>query len=171
MSGEMLPDDAIGRLGGSFKATMVAMRRLRGRDTHRAGELSYAQYGLLFGLADGSELSARELATAADLSPATVTQMLDSLEDAGFVARVRSERDKRVVLVSLTERGRTLIGERRSHFESRWRTALAEFSDDELLSAAAVLDRLRAMIDELAEYPESGERETATGSIGSARAD
>jgi DNA-binding MarR family transcriptional regulator len=155
MSGYMPANDALERLGGSFKAAMVAMRRLRGRDTHRTGELSYAQYGLLFGLSDRSELSARELATAADLSPATVTQMLDSLEEAGFVARVRSERDKRVVLVSLTERGRALITARRSHFESRWRTALAEFSDDELLTAAAVLDRLRAMLDELAADPEA----------------
>ena len=155
MSTDTLAPDALERLGVSFKAAMVAMRRLRGRDTHRAGELTYAQYGLLFGLAEHSELSASELATAADLSPATVTQMLDGLEEAGLVARTRSPRDKRVVLVSLTERGRALIAERRAHFESRWRRALADFSDGELLTAAAVLDRLRVMLDELAEYPEA----------------
>jgi DNA-binding MarR family transcriptional regulator len=153
MSGHAHSQDALEQVGRSFKAAMAAMRRLRGRETHRAGELSYASYGLLFGLADVSELSSRELATAAELSPATVTQMLDSLEKAGFVARARSERDKRVVLVSLTERGRALIAERREHFGARWRAALSDFSDEQLLTAAAVLDRLGAMLDELAEDP------------------
>ena len=155
MTGEPLAGNALEVLGRSFKAAMVAMRRLRGRETHRPGELSYAQYGVLFGLDGVSALSARELASAADLAPATVTQMLDSLEEDGFVARVRSEQDKRVVLVSLTARGEALVAQRRADVEARWRAALADFSDDQLLTAATVLDRLRTMLDEFAEHPET----------------
>jgi DNA-binding MarR family transcriptional regulator len=134
-------------LGRSFKGLMGAVRRLRGRDTHRPGELSFAQYSLLFGLADGGALSTRELAFAADISPATATQMLESLLADGLVERVRSETDKRVVLTSLTERGRALIADRRTTLELQWRQALAEFSDEELLTAAAVLDRMRSYIE------------------------
>jgi hypothetical protein len=61
------------QFGHSFKTAMAALRRLRGRETHRPGELSYAQYGLLFGLAAGGALSAGELALAADVSPASAT--------------------------------------------------------------------------------------------------
>ena len=151
MSATEARTDAVEQLGRSFKTAMAAVRRLRGRETHHPGELSYAQYGLLFGLADGgTELSARELACAADLSPATVTQMLDHLAATGLVARVRSELDKRVVLISLTGRGRALVTERRALFEPRWRAALAQFSDDELQTAAAVLVRLGALFDEYA---------------------
>ncbi len=132
----------------SFKSAMAAVRRLRGRETHRPGELSYAQYGLLFGLAHGGALAAHELADAADLSPATVAQMLEGLERAGLVQRVRSARDKRVVETSLTERGRTVVERRRKHFEPRWRAALDEFSTRDLLIAAAVLDRVRDMFDD-----------------------
>jgi DNA-binding MarR family transcriptional regulator len=53
---------------------MAAVRRLRGRETHRPGELTDAQYGLLFCLRDQSEMSVRDLACAADLSPASVTE-------------------------------------------------------------------------------------------------
>jgi DNA-binding MarR family transcriptional regulator len=134
--------ESLEQLGRSFKAAMAAVRRLRGRETHRPGELSFAQYSLLFGLVDGDARSARELASAADLSAATVTQMLDSLATAGLVRRVRSTGDKRVVLTSLTERGAALLAERRARFEPRWRAALAEFADGELVIAAAVLDRL-----------------------------
>jgi DNA-binding MarR family transcriptional regulator len=140
--------DALEQVSRSFKGMMGAFRRLRGRETHRPGELSYAQHSLLFGLSDGGALSARELAVAADLSPATVTEMLDGLAAAGLVERVRSERDKRIVLTSLTERGSRLVEERRARWEPRWRAAVAEFTDQELLTTAAVLDRLRDMLDE-----------------------
>lgn len=138
-------------LGRSFKAAVAAVRRLRGRETHRHSELSYAQYGLLFGLADGRPRSARELALAAELSPASAAQMLDALDEAGLVRRVRSQDDRRIVLTSLTERGSAHVAARRALFEPRWRDALADFSDDELRTAAAVLDRLPAVFDDIAE--------------------
>jgi MarR family transcriptional regulator, organic hydroperoxide resistance regulator len=131
-----------GDLGLAFKRAMVAVRRLRGRETHRSDQISYAQYGLLFGLAGMCERSARDLAEHADLSPATVTQMLESLEVQGLVTRIRSEQDRRVVLSSLTERGEQLVAERHAQMEPRWRAALAGFDDSELLVAARVLDRL-----------------------------
>jgi DNA-binding MarR family transcriptional regulator len=113
--------EVLQELGQSFKRTTAALRRLRGRETHRPGELSYAQYILLFGLAAGGELSAGELASSADLSPGTVTQMLDGLTAAGLVERVRSERDKRVVLVSLTDRGESVVAARRARRVQRAR--------------------------------------------------
>jgi DNA-binding MarR family transcriptional regulator len=156
------PVDAAEQLGTAFRGVIAATRRLRGRETHHPSELSYAQYLLLFGLAEGSERSARELAESADLSAATVAQMLDSLAAAGLVERVRSERDKRIVLTSLTERGCAVVRARREQMEPRWRAALEEFSDEQLLTAAAVLDRLHALFEAFAEEnvacaaPESG---------------
>jgi len=146
--------EALEALRLSFKGADGAVRRLRGRETHRPGELSYAQYGLLFALCDGVPRSSRELATAADVSAASVAEMLESLAAAGLVDRVRSARDKRVVLTTLSERGRTLIDERRARYEPRWRAALDRFTDDELHTASAVLDSIRAMVDGLAdEHP------------------
>ena len=141
------------RLGHSFKAAMVAVRRLRGRESQGQGELSYAQYSLLFGLAAEPELSTSRLAALADLSPATLTQMLDHLEQAGFVTRIRSDRDKRVVLVALTERGGCLIAARRARLQPTWDAALVEFSDEQLLTAAAVLDRLGEVFTTYADAP------------------
>jgi len=149
------PASAADQLGVAFKRAMVAVRRLRGRETHRPGQLSYAQYGLLFGLAGRCELSARELAEQADLAPATVTQMLEHLEGAGLVQRTRSQQDRRVVLSVLTDRGAAVVAERRAQMEPRWRAALLEFSDDELTAAARVLTRLGdyfdALLDEVAD--------------------
>jgi DNA-binding MarR family transcriptional regulator len=143
------PSTPAGQLGLAFKRVMVAARRLRGRETHRPGQISYAQYGLLFGLAGSCERSARELADHADLSPATVAQMLDHLEAEGLVTRTRSTEDRRVVLSALTERGAAVIAERRAQMEPRWQQALSEFSDADLTAAARVLDRLADYFDDL----------------------
>jgi len=140
--------EAVSAFAHAFKSAMAAVRRLRGRDTHRPGELSYAQYHLLFGLAErGGELSASELAALADVSPATATQMLDSLAAGGFVERLRSERDRRMVLVSLTPTGAALVAARRLLYEGLWTEALAEFSAAELATATAVLNRAREIFD------------------------
>jgi DNA-binding MarR family transcriptional regulator len=145
------PETPHAQLGVAFKRAMVAVRRLRGRETHRSEQLSYAQYGLLFSLAGMCERSARDLAEHADLAPATVAQMLESLEAQGLVKRTRSEQDRRVVLSSLTERGEQLVAERHAQMEPRWRAALDEFDDTELMVAALVVDRLADYFDALLE--------------------
>jgi DNA-binding MarR family transcriptional regulator len=145
------PETPHGQLGAAFKRAMVAVRRLRGRETHRSEQLSYAQYGLLFGLAGMCERSARDLAEHADLTPATVAQMLESLETHGLVTRTRSEQDRRIVLSSLTERGEQLVAERHAQMEPRWRAALDGFDDTELIVAARVMDRLADYFDALLE--------------------
>ncbi len=151
------PDTPHGQLGLAFKRAMVAVRKLRGRETHRSGQISYAQYGLMGGLAGGCARSARELADLADLTPATVTQMLESMEAAGLVTRTRSDEDRRVVLSELTPRGVEIIAARRAAMEPRWRAALEEFDTEELATAARVLNRLAdyfdAMLGDAANQP------------------
>ena len=145
---------AVSSFSLTFKAAMGAVRRLRGRESHRPGELSYAQYGLLFGLAQRGECSASELAGLADVAPATATQMLDHLAAGGFVERVRSERDRRIVLVSLTAHGSELVGARRTRYEALWTRELADFSLEDLHAATAVLERAGAVFVEIAAEPD-----------------
>lgn len=140
-----------GQVGIAFKRAMVAVRRLRGRETQRIGQLSYAQYGLLHGLSERCECSARDLAEHSSLSPATVTQMLEHLEAGGFVTRMRSEQDRRVVLSVLTERGAAIVAERQEEMEARWTNALDELSDDDLASAVKVLNRVADLFESLGE--------------------
>jgi DNA-binding MarR family transcriptional regulator len=145
--------EALAELGTAFKGAMAAVRRLRGRDTQRHGELGFAHYPLLFALYERDELSNGDLAATAEVTPATVTQLLDNLVAMGLVERARSESDRRIVTCSLTPRGRELVTERRAYFERRWDGTLAGFSAEELATAAAVVERLRAFYVELLEEP------------------
>ena len=143
--------DPVTALGPAFKGAMAAVRRLRAREPRGPEDLRDAQYSLLFSLLGGGELPSSELAHLADVTPASATELLDALETRGLVTRRRSEHDRRVVLVSLTEHGLDLVRERQAQFEPRWRAAFADFSDDELRTAVAVLDRMRETFEALAE--------------------
>ena len=54
------------------------------------------------------------------------------------------------VTCSLTPGGEAVVAERRARSEQRWQAALADFEVSELAVAAAVLDRLRALYDDVA---------------------
>jgi DNA-binding MarR family transcriptional regulator len=146
-AGELSP--ALTELGLAFRHVFRALSRARGRDTHLAGtDLSHAQFELLIELDERGALSAGELAAAARLTPATVTQMLDHLAESGNVERVRSETDRRVVVSRLTEEGRAKIQVKREAWQGRWQAALGDVSERDLKSAARVLRRLGEMFDQ-----------------------
>lgn len=125
------------------------LNRLRGRDTHLGGsELSHAQFELLIELYERGELPAGELAAAARLTPATVTQMLEHLADRGHVERARSETDRRVVVSRLTAQGRREIEVKRAAWRGRWQVALEGVEPDELRAATRVLERLGVVFED-----------------------
>src|SRR5699024_8802504 len=113
----------------------------------RDGQPTIAQARALLRLAEQGEVTAGELARAADLTPASVTAMLDHLERDGVVQRRRSETDRRVVLVALTEQGRALVAEKSARWAAHWRETLGDVGDQELAAAARVMRRVAAMLD------------------------
>jgi MarR family transcriptional regulator, organic hydroperoxide resistance regulator len=143
------PSPELTELGAAFRRVFRSFNRLRGRDTHLgANELSHAQFELLIELFERGELPAGELAAAARLTPATVTQMLDHLAEQGHVERVRSDIDRRVVVSRLTPRGKRKIEAKRNAWRSRWEQALEGVDSAELRAATRVLERLAMMVED-----------------------
>ena len=143
--------EALAAVREEYGALWGAERRLRGRDQHRKADdgLTVAHVRALFALDRSEEATAGEIAEAARLSPASVTAMLDDLERDGIVTRVRSDADRRRVLVALTEEGRTVLGRRRRLWVKRWETALADVPERDLEAAADILRRITGLLDEL----------------------
>jgi MarR family transcriptional regulator, organic hydroperoxide resistance regulator len=138
--------DVGAELREAVAAFSAAQRRLRSRDSKGRGP-SFAQWHLLRQLAENGELPAGKLAASADLTPASTTQMLDHLADQGWVERVRSATDRRVVLNRLTPSGRERFEAKQAEIEQRWRDALADLSAQELGQAAKVLRRMAEVLD------------------------
>ena len=142
-------EERLTELGQAFRRAYRSLRRLRGRDTHLlGGEISHAQFELLAELRERGPLPAGELAHVAGLSAATVSQMLDHLAADGHVERVRSETDRRVVLIELTTHGRRRVEETKALWRERWKEALEGVSDKELRITAGVLQRIGAVFED-----------------------
>jgi DNA-binding MarR family transcriptional regulator len=133
----------------AFGELLGAERRLRGRDQHRTDGLSHAQVRALFVLRQEHEATAGAIAKHADLTPASVTGMLDHLEAEGVVERRRSTEDRRVCVVSLTESGRELVDRKRERWRALWQEHLADLPDDDIAAAVRVMRRMARAIDAL----------------------
>jgi DNA-binding MarR family transcriptional regulator len=144
-------DAALAGLREEFGALLGAERRLRSRDSHRkeAGGLSNAQVRALFVLGAHEESTAGEIAEKARLSPGAVSGMLDELERAGIVSRVRCADDRRRVLVSLTDAGSKVLGERKRRWTKRWEDAMEGVDDRDLEAAAEVMRRIAASLEDV----------------------
>jgi DNA-binding MarR family transcriptional regulator len=89
------------------------------------------------------------LAKSADLNPASVTAMLDQLEANGIVQRRRADHDRRVCLVSLTDRGRAIVEEKRAHWHALWDDHFGDMSEQELAAALRVMRTITQLLDRL----------------------
>ncbi len=71
-------------------------------------DLTYTQYIAMLALWEERTLSVKDLGKKLYLDSGTLTPLLKSLEKKGFILRIRSDKDERVVLISLTEKGKKL---------------------------------------------------------------
>jgi len=70
--------------------------------------LTYTQYIVFLALWEENPMSVGNLCKVLHLDNGTLTPLLKKLENDGFVTRERSKDDERVVMVSLTAKGRGL---------------------------------------------------------------
>jgi DNA-binding MarR family transcriptional regulator len=139
---------AMTELGIAFRSAFRSLRSLRGRDTHRGDEIGHAQFELLIELCARGPLQAGELAEAVEASAATVSGMLDHLSEADLVERTRSDIDRRIVVVKVTRRGKRKVEARKAQWQYRWQEALEGIDDEELRTAARVLERIHGIFCE-----------------------
>jgi DNA-binding MarR family transcriptional regulator len=141
-------DESLDGLRQAFAHLFAAERRLRSRE-NVPGELTHAHIRSLHALSDGP-MTAGQLARSAELNPASVTAMLDHLEQAGIVERSRSTTDRRVCNVALTDSGRELLAAKTARWRARWAERLGAYSEADLQAARRIARDVAEMLDEIA---------------------
>ncbi len=71
-------------------------------------EITYPQYLVLLVLWETDSVSVNEIAQKLILNTNTVTPLLKRMESQGIISRIRSGKDERKVIVSLTNKGREM---------------------------------------------------------------
>jgi DNA-binding MarR family transcriptional regulator len=112
--------------------------------------LNHGEYRLLLRLATRTadhRLSAGELSRMLALSSGAMTNRLDRLEKAGLIRRVPDPRDRRGVLVELTEDGQQRIDAAVTEQAAKEIDAFSALSPKELTQLNALLRKVLASIE------------------------
>lgn len=86
--------------------------------------------------------SMSQLVDRLQLSPSSVTGLIEALVDRGLVRRVPDERDRRVVRAELTESGHQEREKHRQHVSGRLRTLLGDLPDRDIVRLHLALSLL-----------------------------
>ena len=114
------------------------------REDPKSG-LSAARLSALSVIVFGGPLTLGALAAAERVRPPTITRVVQALERDGLVER-RAGRDRRVVTVQATRKGRDVLHAARARRVAQLAAALEGLADDEL----RVLDRAAALVERVA---------------------
>lgn len=134
-------DESIGYLISRARALMAASLD---RALAEYG-MTHAQFGIFRKLMDAqSNMTTGDLAREWCYDTGAMTRMLDRLEEKGFVTRDRSQTDRRVVHVRLSDKGRALADQMSGAAIEALNHHLRGFSTDEVELFKAFLRRMIA---------------------------
>lgn len=137
----------------SAREILRALRRilrvvdLHGRRLAQHHGLTGPQLICLREIRRSGPLNPGQLARSVSLSPATITGILDRLEGRALVSRRRRNRDKRQVLVQLTDQGTELLSQVAPPLQERFVERLAELETANREQVAASLEQVVALMD------------------------
>jgi DNA-binding MarR family transcriptional regulator len=92
-------------------------------------------------------VSTGALARAADIGYATLTGILDRLEQRGFVTRTRDAADRRTVILKMTKEGERLLAAAPSLLQNRLREELGRMPQNEQSTLLYSLLRVASLME------------------------
>jgi Transcriptional regulators len=137
---------AMAVLSNLFRASTAIWRYMESKVLAR-DRLSWTSFVVLWVLWVWREMEACDLAAAVGISRPTATGVVTTLEGRGFASRRKAPKDRRMVLVSLTEEGRTKIEEVFPRFNAEESAVASTLTPEQQESAASMLRALLARVD------------------------
>jgi len=109
--------------------------------------LTGPQLMILNEIGKSSELSVTEIAKHISLSQATVTTILDRLEQQGFIVRKRGQSDKRKVYIEASEKTKDILASKPSLLQSGFIDRFNRLEDWEQTLLLSSLQRTASLMD------------------------
>jgi DNA-binding MarR family transcriptional regulator len=126
---------------------LAQVSRLHHQRAHELLEglgLYRGQPPLLYALWEQDGQTHSELAEKLQITPATITRMIQRMEKSGFVQRQPDASDQRISRVYLTEAGRAVRAELQAVWDRMEVESFAGFSAEELIILRGFLQKIRA---------------------------
>jgi DNA-binding MarR family transcriptional regulator len=106
--------------------------------------LTITQLRVLFLLRSEPGLSAGSLAERLDVTPSTLTRIMDRLVRNDLIERAPAKEDRRLVLHSLSTAGRDLVEDTERRYREKMDRVLARLDEEQI---ARIVDALRDLAD------------------------
>lgn len=105
-------------------------------------DLTAMQWGPLMLISHGKARTAADLSRCGGVETSTMTRMLDRLEAKGLLIRKRSEDDRRIIFLELTEEGKRLVSQVPDLLADSLNQHLRGFNQQELDTLKSLLKRI-----------------------------
>ncbi|MBQ4830117.1 MarR family transcriptional regulator [Alteromonas sp. MMG017] len=132
---------------------LVALRRviravdLRSKQLSKHVGLTGPQLLVMQNIQEKPGIMVREIAENINLSPATITNILDRLEGRDLATRIRSTQDKRKVGVFLTEKGKVAVIDAPRPLQEHFVERFSQLKEWEQSQMVATVQRIASMMD------------------------
>ena len=113
--------------------------------------LERSAYGIMCKLADEGPQRLGALAATFGLDPSTITRQVQALEEVGLATRSTDQTDRRASILDLSDAGRKVLEETRSHRRARMQQALADWPEGDVKDFARLLLEFNMSLDRMLE--------------------
>ena len=143
---------------GTDHVWLVMMKAMRALTRYAAAGieetgLGLSDFGVLEVLLHKGPLPVNTIGPIVDLTPGSISTAVDRLVAKGLVSRVESAEDRRVRIVALTPRGKSLIDSAFRKHSAQIKRVFSELSPDELRGLETALKkvgkRASALLEEI----------------------
>jgi DNA-binding MarR family transcriptional regulator len=110
--------------------------------------LGFARGRVLWALQESGPLLMRAISQALEISPRTVTGLIDALEADGWVTRSPHPADRRATIISLTSAAEAALARLRENYEGLARDLLSDLPEDDLARCRSVIGALEERLDD-----------------------
>ena len=102
-------------------------------------DVSFNDIRVVNAIGDEAEKSSSEVAKALRVTMGTLTKAIDGLASKGYVLRERSEKDKRKVLLSLSDKGKALYGRHKSFHSDLINAIMGDIDEQDQVALHRIL--------------------------------
>jgi DNA-binding MarR family transcriptional regulator len=114
-----------------------------------AADITPIHFDIIHLLQEEGTLHVAEIGARLQLAKAQMTKLLDKLVALGIVARQMDSPDRRIVNISLTDRGRRILEEHETILMNAAREAMTSLTDAELEELSASLRKIQDILAKL----------------------
>lgn len=110
-------------------------------------QITKAQLEIIIFLIDEGECNMKQISEATFNPNSNLTPLIDKLVDIEYVKRSTDINDRRIVTISLTDKGRTFVEEWKSAFGQNMKSNMADFSMDKLETMNKILENMKKFVE------------------------